>query len=257
MRVFPHLKKSYSAFTLLELMVVIAIIMVLAAIAFPVYSTVKMRSSKVEAMNMMRQLTGAALSYAAANDNELPREDSKGTDTWQAAADPLNEKAWYNALPKLVGRKTVGDYAKDPRAYYSKDNMLYLSGATYPEGDKKLVRPLFAVAINTKLQRKDEDGKKPPLKLVNITEPARTVLFLEQGLEGEKKSQPMQNKYDGSCKGSARSFVGRYGNTGLLGFADGHVETADPREVLTETGMFPFPQEEIVWTRTADEDPNK
>ncbi|MGV3533290.1 MAG: type II secretion system protein [Chthoniobacteraceae bacterium] len=256
MRALRLSTKRRSAFTLLELMVVIAIIMVLAAIAFPVFTTVKMRSHKAEALNMMKQLMAAAGSYAAVNNNELPKEDAKGTDDWQAAADPANEKAWYNALPKLAGAKTVGEYAINPRAYYTKENMLFLPGANYGD-DKKLVRPLFAVAINTKLQRKDEDGKKPTLRLVHIPEPSRTVLFLEQGLPDEKKSQPMQNKYDGSCKGSARSFVGRYGNTGLLGFVDGHVETHDPRDVLTSTGRFPFPQEEIVWTRTADEDPNK
>lgn len=257
MRALTSLKPRNAAFTLMEILVVVAIIMVLAAIAFPVYSTVKMRSNKAEALNMMRQLTAAAGSYAAQNDGDLPKEDAKGTDTWQAAADPANATAWYNALPKLTGRRTVGDYATDPRAYYTKDNMLFLPGAIYPESDKKLVRPLFAVAINTKLQRKDEEGNKPKLKIMHIAEPARTVLFLEQGLPSEKKSVATQNKYDGSCKGSARSFVGRYGDTGLLGFVDGHVETVAPKDTLTETGKFPFPQTEIVWTRTADEDPNK
>jgi type II secretory pathway pseudopilin PulG len=241
----------------MEILVVVAIIMVLAAIAFPVYTTVKMRSNKAEALNMMRQLTGAAGTYAAQNDGELPKEDAKGTDSWQAAADPLNAKAWYNALPKILGKKSVGEYANEPRAFYTKDNLLFLPGATYPENDKKLVRPLFAVAINTKLQRKDADGVKPTLKVMNVAEPARTVLFLEQGLPDEKKAIAMQNKYDGSCKGSARSFVARYGNTGLLGFVDGHVETVDPKDILTETGKFPFPVTDIVWTRTPDEDPNK
>ncbi len=236
---------------------VVAIVLVLASIAFPVYSTVKMRSNKAEALNMMRQLSGAAGSYAAQNDGELPREDAKGTDSWHTAAGSENSKAWYIALPKLLGKKTVGDYALDPRAYYTKDNLLYLPGAIYPENDKKLVRPLFAVAINTKLQRKDSEGVKPILRMVNIAEPARTVLFLEQGLPDEKKAMPTQNKYDGSCKGSARSFVARYGGTGLLGFVDGHVETADPKDLLTESGKFPFPVTDVIWTRSADEDPNK
>lgn len=253
---FP-LRSRKSAFTLMELLVVIAIIMVLAAIAFPVFATVQMRSNKATAMNMMKQLTGAAITYAAQNNAELPKEDSKGTDTWQAAADPENSQAWYNALPKLMGKKPVGEYVNDPRAFYTKDNLLYLPGATYPENDKKLVRPLFAVAINTKLQRKDEGGKKPPLRMANIAEPARTVLFLEQGLPGEKKAHGTQSKYDGSAKGSARSFVARYGETGLISFVDGHVEEVKGKDLLTETGKFPFPPEGIVWTRSADEDPNK
>jgi prepilin-type N-terminal cleavage/methylation domain-containing protein len=71
----PRLTRRDSGFTLMEILVVVAIIMVLAAIAFPVFSTVKMRSNKAEAMNMMRQLTGASGSFAAQNDGSLPLED--------------------------------------------------------------------------------------------------------------------------------------------------------------------------------------
>jgi type II secretory pathway pseudopilin PulG len=237
--------------------VVIAIILVLAAIALPVYNTVQQRANKVVAMNMMKQLGSATQAYVAQNDGELPREDSKGTDSWQNAADPLNAGAWYNALPKLLGARPVGDFANTPQEYYTKANLLFLPGAKYPEGDKKLRQPLFAVAINTKLQRKDpETQKKAVPKVVNIASPSKTVLFLEQGLPGENKLAT-QSKYDGSPKGSARSFVARYGGTGALLFVDGRVEFMEPKELLTETGKFPFPQENVIWTRTPEEDPNK
>jgi prepilin-type processing-associated H-X9-DG protein len=241
----------------MEILVVVAIILVLAAIAFPVYTTVQQRAHKGVAANAMRQLASATAAYIAQNDGELPREDAKGTDDWKAAADPENTKAWYNALPKLMGKRTVGDYAKAPRDYYTKENLLFLPGAIYPADDKKLVQPLFAIAINTKLQRRDEDGKKPALKIGQVAKASKTVLFLEQGLPDEKKALPMQNKYDGSCKGSARSFVARYGETGGLCFVDGHVEFVQAKDLLTNTGKFPFPPEGVLWTRHEEEDPNK
>lgn len=244
-------------FTLMEILVVIAIILVLAAIAFPVYTSVQQRTNKGVALNAMRQLASATSAYSAQNDGELPREDAKGTDDWIAAADPVNAKAWYNALPKILGQKPVAEYANTPREFYTKANLIYMPGAVYPEGDKKLVLPLFAIAINTKLQRKDSDGNKSPARYTQITNPAKTVLFLEQGLPSEKKSVPTQNVYDGSCKGSARSFVGRYGGQGVLTFVDGHSELLDPADTLTPTGRFPFPPEGIHWTRASDEDPNK
>ena len=75
----------------------------------------------------------------------------------------------------------------------------------------------------------------------------------------EDRTLALQTKkdYDGSPKGSAKSFVGRYGGQGHLFFANGHAELVSPKDVLTETGDFPFPQTSVVWTRTPEENPNK
>ncbi len=243
-------------FTLMEILVVVAIILVLAALIFPVMSTISQKRSKVVALSNMKQLASAAQTYMGQNDGALPAEDSKGTDSWQSAVDPANNKAWYNSLPRLLGKRTVGEYASTPKEFYTRDNLLFLPGAGYPESDKKLVRPMFAIAINTKLQRKDSEGNKGA-KLAQITNPSQTVLFLEQGLPGEHQEFKQQPKYDGSPKGSAKSFIGRYGGFGHLAFIDGHVDTYMPKDLLKEDGTFPFPQEVAVWTRTPDEDPNK
>ncbi len=250
---------SASAFTLMEILVVVAIILLLAAIAFPVFSAIQTRAHKAVAIRNMTQLATAVGNYAAQNDGTLPEEDAKGPDTWQAAALPESEKAWYNCLPRMLGHKGVGDYSIIPRDFYDKQNLLFLPGAKYPETDKKLVKPLFAVAINSKLQRKNEDDEKLPLKMSMITHPSQTVLFLEQGLPGEEKGAAVQSKkdYDGSPKGSAKSMAGRYSGSGVLVFVDGHAETRQVKDVLTETGRFPFPQTDIIWTRIPEEDPNK
>ncbi|HET6410391.1 MAG TPA: hypothetical protein VFG14_21045, partial [Chthoniobacteraceae bacterium] len=112
-----------------------------------------------------------------------------------------------------------------------------------------------------KLQRKDNDGKKPPLKLAQITNPSKTALFIEQGLPEEKSDGGIdlqrKSNYDGSPKGSAKSFVGRYGGKGFITFVDGHVEEFTPKELLTETGAFEFPPTNVIWTRSPDENPNK
>src|SRR3954447_2499299 len=215
------------AFTLMEMLVVVAILLVLAAIAVPVYLTIKSRGDQATALNTMRQLGSALATYIGQNDGTFPEEDSKGIDTWANAAKPENKKVWYNALPKMPGAQGVGDYSKNARDFYTRRNVLFLPGASYPEGDTKLTAPLFAIAINTKLERKDNTlpkgspEKKAPPKLTAISSPARTVAFLEQGLPKEKKAMVQQPKYDGSCKGSAKSFVARYGGKGILTFVDG------------------------------------
>lgn len=243
-------------FTLMEILVVIAIIMVLAVITMPVLNVIRTRANKVTAMNTMRNLGSAVGNYLSQNDNFLPPEDSSGTDTWTAAADPANVKVWYNSLPKQMGMRSVGEYASDPEKFYTKENVLYLPGAVYPESTKKLVKPLFAIAINTKLQRKDESGDKKA-RMSDITKPERTVLFVEQGLPSEKKTVPTQPKYDGSPKGSAHSFVGRYSGQGILTFCDGHSESVAVEDTMEVTGRFPFPPTDIIWCRTAEENPNQ
>ncbi len=253
----PSLLRS-KGFTLMEILVVIAIILVLAAIAFPVISSVQNRANKVWVMNNMKQLGAALASYASQNDGQLPAEDAKGIDTWSAAAKPESAKAWYNALPVILSHKSVAQYASNPHAYYSKENMIFVPGAKYPDTDQKFAMPLFAIAINTKLQRKDASGEKS-VRLSQITNPSRTVAFLEQGIKGEVKAMAQQPKYDGSPKGSAKSFVARYNGVGVLTFIDGHAETIEGSDILEENGQFRFPVQpgDIIWCKTPEEDPNK
>ncbi|HZJ15456.1 MAG TPA: hypothetical protein VFD27_10415, partial [Chthoniobacteraceae bacterium] len=227
-------------------------------IAFPVFAQIQMRANRAAALKTMRELGAAAATYMAEHDGALPEAGSKDADTWAAAASPENAKAWYNVLPRKLGHKGVDQYASNPQAFYSEENILFLPGAHYQAPTIKLARPYFAIAINAKLWGKNEEGKKP-VKLAQITNPARTVLFLEQGLPGEVKAMAQQPKYDGSPKGSAKSFVARYGGVGCVTFVDGHVELIDWKDILEENGQFKFPLKfgDIIWCKTPEENPNK
>src|SRR5690349_14841254 len=98
-------RRRIRGFTLLELLVTMGILLILAALAFPVFASVKARSNQVVIVENMRQITGAALTYAGQNDSVLPQEDGEGLDSWQVAADPKNDKVWYNVLPRMLGKK--------------------------------------------------------------------------------------------------------------------------------------------------------
>jgi prepilin-type N-terminal cleavage/methylation domain-containing protein/prepilin-type processing-associated H-X9-DG protein len=254
------------AFTLMEVLVVIAIIIVIAALTVPLLQNSRKKANKLEALRRMKDLGAAALTYSAENNGDLPREDSKGDDTWAAAADPENATVWYNALPKLMNKRGVGDFRDSVEDFYTKDNPLYLPGAGYPDEGKRLRQPLYAMAINSKLQRTNpETGKKPLVKFSLVENPARTPLFIEQGLPGEKKDGgiDLQKKsdYDGSPKGSAKSFVGRHFGVGHILFVDGHVQTFEPAELLTTGGEFFYPPSTsrlgLIWCHNSEEDPNK
>jgi hypothetical protein len=244
----------------MQTVVVAAILLVLLSIGFPVYSILRQNSYKADTLSRLNKISAAAKTYSAQNDGALPREDAKGEDTWEAAANPENADVWYNALPKLAGSRTVGEYASSPSEFYQPSNLLFVPGADYPV-KKQLAQPYFAIAFNTKLQTKDAEGKKAKLKVTDILKPARTVLFLEQGLPGETRSMDQQTKkdYDGASKGSAKSFVARYRKKGWLLFVDGHTEAVPVSDVLTETARFPFPvgPNDVIWSASPDEDPNK
>ena len=66
------LQRRASGFTLMELLVTIGIILILVAITLPIVSLVQHHAGKAQALNVMRQLGGAAGNHAVANGNTLP-----------------------------------------------------------------------------------------------------------------------------------------------------------------------------------------
>lgn len=252
----PAIRAAHRGFTILEMLVVVAIVVILAALVIPVYSSFVTRGFQNAALNNMRQLAAAFGTFAAQNDGRLPLEDASGPNSWEAAAAPENEKVWYNALPHALGVSGVADYAHDPSGFYTKADILYLPGAKYPKSGR-LERPIFAIAMNSRLQRKDDKGVKSDLRVGQIVQPSRTVLLFEQGVKGEKKSNGgAQGAFDGAPKGTARSFVGRYNGLGVVCFVDGHAELYKPSDLLTDTGRLIFPQTDVIWTVNPETNPN-
>lgn len=257
---------------MLELMVVVAILLVLGGIAYPVYTSIRTKSHLTTAMDRMRGLGSALKTFVSQNNDEFPAEDTVGPDDWTAVKKPEAQLTWYNALPKILNHQSPADYANANRTqdFFHKDNILHLPGATYPKSGRN-VRPYFAMAYNTKLHRKtrsDEDpnAAKPVLKMAGLRDPVRTVVFLEQGMPGEKAAHPAisaNSDYDGSCKASAKSFVTRYGGKGVLLFADGSAVTVSANELLTPTGAIIWDAAsaanqslKYIWTPDPMEDPN-
>lgn len=64
--------KTKSAFTLVELLVAIAIVAILAAIIFPVLSSAKARANRATCANSLRQINNGVLMYAHDNADTLP-----------------------------------------------------------------------------------------------------------------------------------------------------------------------------------------
>jgi len=87
-------KNMKKGFTLIEMMIVVAIIAVLAGVAVPQYGKYIKKSETVEGVTLMRQILDAEVLYHTTNNAYLPLNTQTGTDK----ADKLQAKL-YVTLP--------------------------------------------------------------------------------------------------------------------------------------------------------------
>ncbi len=246
-----------SGLTLKELLVAMVVSLLTAGILFTMSCGGSTAGGLAVATQKMQALGTAFTDYAADSGGLLPFEDVAGSDDWTAAAKPEASEVWYNALPRQMGEKTVGEIGtSDAQEFYRDTYPLYLPGAPYPKSDKKFRKPYFAFAMNSRLQRRSDDGTKAQGTLASIKRPERTVVFLERGMPGDEETMEAQKGFDAGPKASPRAFVGRYGGKGVILFADGHTETRQPSELISRTGRIIHPNETTIWTANPDDDPN-
>lgn len=244
-------------FTLMELLVAIAIGMALATITITVVGQMKQRANMVRATEKIHSLGVALVGYTGDTNGLLPYEDAPGTDDWNTASKPENSEVWYNALPERMGYQTVGDMVDKPDLFYEESYPLYVPGAPYPKGDKKFKKPYFAIGMNSRLQRSDDEGRKEQGTLQSIQDPTRTVAFLERGMPGDKKVSGAQRGFSGKPKANPRGFATRHKQKGILLFVDGHTEVYSVTDLVDPSGEIPWnPQRPVVWTRNPKDDPN-
>src|SRR5690242_9757367 len=74
----PKRSRHFLAFTLIEILVVLAIIAILAALLLPGLSSAKARGKQIGCANNLRQLALGFQMYAADNDGRLPENPPSG-----------------------------------------------------------------------------------------------------------------------------------------------------------------------------------
>ncbi len=251
----PHCFRR-SGFTLVETVLVLGLMVALLTIAFTVTKSMQRSANLAQATRKLSNLGTVFVDYTRESNGLLPYEDAPGDDDWMTAADPANSEVWYNALPRLMGLPGVGELAETPVAFYQEDYPIYIPGAPYPADDSKLSRPYFAVAMNSRQQRKGEDGVKTRGMLSSIMVPERTVAFLESGMPGDEKVNKAQTGFSGKPKANPQAFAARHNQKGVLVFVDGHTEVRLVSDLIDRGGMIKFPQDDVVWTLDPDENPN-
>lgn len=250
-------KPKTPGFTLLEMLIVVSIVAALAAIGIVISKSTKQKAELTKALSKTRALGAAFATYTTEKGGLLPMEDAAGTDDWVNAGKPENQEVWYNALPKLMGSPSVGEIgATEPRRFYDETYPLFIPGAPYGGENKRTGNPAFAVGMNSRLQRKSEEGTKAQGKFAQIQDVAKTVIFLERGLPDDKQTMSAQRGFDGSPKANPRAFAARHNQKGCIIFADGHAEVRAASDLLTAGGGIVVPQTKTVWTFNPEDDPN-
>ncbi len=208
-------------FTLLELLTVIAIIAILAALLFPAADRSMEKAKKTRCLANMKQWGAAVMVYASENKGLFPEEGIGKSPTLASYTG-----AWFNVLAPLVGMEPLSSACPAFRAPRPGDKSVFMcpslkkqdivdengSPITYSTRE-----PIFAYGYNLWLDHGGRAGEHSPtaygtrMRVSQILKPSKFVVFGEvaHAQFDNMASYHMKYRHDGNS----------YAN---LCFADGH-----------------------------------
>ena len=190
----PLFREPENAFTLIEMLIVISILAVLAAVLTPAVNASISSGQRVSTLSNMRQFGLALTTFLADSNGDFPLDKGTSDDKWSTALSGQNDSAWYNVLPRVSGAKGVGDYAANAAGkaeFYSRRSLFFNPVAKYPADKLTASTPYFAIAMNSKLIQANTQSR-----MTSVARPAQTVAFLENGLPAETKFRSTQSTYN-------------------------------------------------------------
>ena len=261
----------HRAFTLVEMIVVIAVIALLAAFLLPVLGRVKQIAHRTECASNLRQWAIAFGSYVDDNDEYIPREGSTPDgrvqrENWAHVQASISRDVWYNALPDQLSQKPARNYASadaEIRAGFYKNRLFHCPSARFPTYAATDNAVYFSLTMNSKLIQEPISNDKATIKATAILRPAETVIFLDARVsDKEPKVHQFQLNTDlGQPSAFATRFAARHQTLGNLAFADGRVASHRGPEVVEtrpgeKCGMAIYPGGPVFWRPDPLDNPN-
>jgi prepilin-type N-terminal cleavage/methylation domain-containing protein/prepilin-type processing-associated H-X9-DG protein len=257
MRYQSVFSRRRAAFTLIELLTVIAVIGVLAAIIIPVTSKVRVGAQRTASASNLRQWGIATLLHSQETRGRLPWEvvsSSSDTPSWTEVDNPLHANCWFNALPPYVGQQPLSAVSTDDRnrdnrspAYLTKGSIFYSPGARteeYRAGRANATKPTFCYMMNSQIysnaapagMRNDPRG----LLISALPQGARhsRVALMTENMQNAYEERPKNGPdYTANrAKGDGRSVSARFNTRTNVSFLDGSVRTFASDYLAEELG---------------------
>jgi prepilin-type processing-associated H-X9-DG protein/prepilin-type N-terminal cleavage/methylation domain-containing protein len=196
------------AFTLVELLVVLGIIAILAAILMPIYNAAQARGKAAQCASNLRKIGVGLHLYLSDNDGRFP--DGLADVSWYGGIS--TSRCWYDAAAEYMGREYV--------IYHKGDPLPAEFGC--PAGHGKAYEPAWPYTgdygYNSRLGRVT-DGV---MKLAAVKNPAATP-FVQDIVKQNGFGEWIFNA--GYDKKSGSAFAARHNGSGNILWVDGHVSS--------------------------------
>ncbi len=201
------MRKNNHAFTLIEILVVVLIILTIIGLTFPVLSTIRAKSKQVVCMSNMGQMFKCLIQYTIENKGYLPMEDNSGqSDSGMSCSGEV----WFKAIDRYIITDTLPENQTEisikERLLRIKQDPVF---GTVSQDKKDNTR---SIKMNTQLAQ----GSMCTRMIDAIRFPSKTVLLFD----GRINNPIVASKFNGSFGSVAQ----RHSRGANILFVDGHVE---------------------------------
>ena len=180
----PGPLSRHRAFTLVELLTVITILGLLAAILIPALGSVRTKADRTASASNLRQWASALLLYAGENGQRIPYEGDKDQPSWNEVRkqnDINQENAWYNLLPGYVDARPLHDVERGEEAVMVRGSSIHYSPGAEPNERENRRKPQFSYMMNSQIYSGDGPSNSGDdlIRLNNIPDPSKTIFMTE------------------------------------------------------------------------------